>query len=204
VSIRVLIADDEALVRQGLSALIQLEGCEVTQTSDGERALALLQEGDFDIALIDIGLPKRSGLDVLNEVLARKLAVRIIILTGDTTRHSPKKVYQAGAAGFLYKTADAEQLLEMFTAVRDGETVEQMLPPSGEQSQSVAEQLELLTQRECQIVKLVVEGSSNKMAAQVLSLSEHTVRKHREHINSKLKLKTPAALALFAIRCGLV
>lgn len=201
--LRVLIAEDHALVRQGLSALVGTEVGDVLEVEDGDQALDLLKREHVDLALIDIGLPIRTGLDVLREVRKRELPVKIIILTGDTDRYAPKQIYADGADGFLYKTADAEHFLETFEAVARGRPVRTARDNEPTET-SVAELRETLTDREAQILKLVVEGASTQAAASILSISDHTVRKHREHINAKLGTSSPAALAAFAIKSGLV
>jgi DNA-binding NarL/FixJ family response regulator len=164
----------------------------------------LLKTESFDIALIDIGLPKRTGLDVMAEVRARNIPVKIIILTGDTDTHSPRAIAEAGADAFLYKTTDADGFLDTFIAVVKGKPVTHGDSKDAPSAATVAEIRDTLTPRELQIVKLVVEGASNKKAAEALFISQHTVRKHREHINAKLSIKSPTALAAFAIKAGLV
>lgn len=202
--VRILIAEDEALVRQGIVALLDPEVDEIVEVSDGELALHLIKTEKFDLALIDIGLPLRTGLDVLKEIRQRKIDIKVIILTGDTQRYSPKDIYQAGADAFVYKTFDAETFLDIFIAVVEGKNLPDTHPVEGEKAASIAEIRDSLTARELQIVKLVVEGGSNRQTAESLFISEHTVRKHREHINRKLEAKSPAALAAFAIKVGLV
>lgn len=203
-SMRILIAEDETLVRQGIAALLEMDVGEVVQVGDGEQAINALKSEKFDIALIDIGLPKRTGLDVLAEVRMREIPVKIIILTGDTDTHSPSRIRENGADGFLYKTVDAEKFLEIFTNVAKGTTQVKSSNLDGKNARSVAEIRDSLTPRELQIVKLIAEGASNKETASALFISEHTVRKHREHINRKLDIKSPTALASFAIKAGLV
>ncbi|HFB54345.1 MAG TPA: response regulator transcription factor [Hellea balneolensis] len=203
-NLRVLVAEDEALVRQGMVALIGLEAKQVVEVSDGEQALETLKTQKFDIALIDIGLPVRTGIDVMAEVRQRHIPVKIIILTGDMDTHSPADIYKAGADAFLYKTTNAEQFLETFLAVVDGKDTVQCGNEIGADAKSVAQLRDGLTARELQIVKMVVEGASNKQTANALCISEHTVRKHREHINKKLEIRSPLALATFAIKAALV
>lgn len=203
--ISVLIAEDEALVRQGILALIEDEVGDITECSDGDEALQLLKQQSFDIALLDIGLPRRTGIDILSEVRQRNIDVRVIILTGDTNNYAPATIYEAGADAFLYKTAEADNFLEVFHAVANGRNLtSQQLPEEGCNAGSVAELRETLTPRELQIIKLIVEGSSNREVAGSLFISEHTVRKHREHINQKLDVHSPASLAAFAIKASLV
>lgn len=201
---RILIAEDQALVRQGMSALLSEHVGEIVEAADGEAALQCLKTEDIDVALIDIGLPRRTGLDVMREIRSRGIATKIIILTGDMQNYAPSDILGAGADGFLYKTADADQFLGTFKAIALGYTPEFEPPADGDGASEVARLRESLTQRELQIVKLVVEGGSNKSIAEVLFISEHTVRKHREHINSKLGIRSPLALASFAIKASLV
>ena len=103
----------------------------------------------------------------------------------------------------MYKTADADHFLETLRVVADGQE-NRDLSPSGTNQLSGAELLENLTAREMQVVKLIVEGQSTLSAADALGISAHTVRKHRENINSKLGAPSPAALAALAIKSGLV
>jgi DNA-binding NarL/FixJ family response regulator len=202
--LRVLIAEDEALVRQGIVALLQPEVASIVEIEDGEQAIHALSSEPFDVALIDIGLPKRSGLDVLSTIRKRGVDVKIIILTGDTATHSPADVYAQGADGFLYKTTDATIFLETFLAVAHNKPVSNPLFEPSDQAKSVAQIRDSLTARELQIVKLIAEGHNNKETAAALFISVHTVRKHREHINRKLNIKSPTALAAFAINAKLI
>ncbi|WP_417622009.1 response regulator [Parasphingorhabdus sp.] len=204
IDLSVLIAEDEALVRQGIVALIEDSVGEITECSDGEEALNLLKNRPFDLALLDIGLPRRTGIDILAELRRREMNIKVIILTGDTNSYAPASIYEAGADAFLYKTAEAENFLEIFKAVAKGRPVGSRPADVGSNARSVAELRDQLTPRELQIVKLIVEGSSNRDVAGSLCISEHTVRKHREHINQKLDVHSPASLAAFAIKASLV
>ena len=203
-NLRVLIAEDQALVRQGIVALIQDDVEEIIECCDGGEALQMLKKEQVDLALIDIGLPGRTGLDILAEARKRNLPVKIIILTGDTHSYSPATIYEAGADAFLYKTADAQNFIDVIHAVANGRPVPDDRDGDGSNALSVAELRDKLTPRELQIVKLIVEGSSNKKVAEALFISEHTVRKHREHINLKLEVHSLASLAAFAIKASLV
>ena len=202
--LKLLVAEDQTLVRQGLVALLSDAVGEIVEVDNGADALNQLKTGQFDLALIDIGLPALTGMDVLAQARVRGLATKIIILTGDTASHSPKQVHAAGADGFVYKTADVDKFLSIFETAIAGTAPPPVHDADGENAAEVAELRDRLTPRELQIVKLVVEGGSNKTVAEALSISDHTVRKHREHINRKLNIHSPAALASFAIKAGLV
>lgn len=202
--IQILIAEDHALVRQGLVALMESPEFVITEVDNGLDAASCLKSGEYDLALLDIGLPRRTGLDVLIEMRQRGIDTKIILMTGDTDHHAPRDMYAAGADAFLYKIAEADHLLETIRAVLNGERVKANEAYDGESLQRVAEFKSRLSERELQVTKLVVEGQSNKSIAQALFISEHTVRKHREHINRKLDVRSPAVLATFAIKAGLV
>lgn len=202
--LRVLIAEDQALVRQGMAALLSDYTAAVIEVDNGKDALDKLRSENIDLALLDIGLPQRTGLDVLAHVRKIDLNLKIIVLTGDTHNYSPKQIYAAGADAFLYKTADASHFLETCESVAGGAKPHVSTMADGSHTREIAQLKEDLSDRELQIVKLIVEGMSNKQAAEVLFISEHTVRKHREHINQKLAINSPLALASFAIKAGLV
>lgn len=201
---RVLIAEDQALVRQGILALLSSTFDHIIEVEDGMKALDEIKSGGVDIALLDIGLPHRTGLDILGEVRARKYDVKIIIITGDTDTYSPASIYEKGADAFIYKTTDADHFIETVISVSTGKSVTAPETNSGQNVAAIAHLKEQLTSRELQIVKLVVEGQTNKTIAKTLFISEHTVRKHREHINKKLAISSPMALAAFAIKAGLI
>lgn len=207
---KILIAEDESLVRQGIVAILKPDVGEIVEASNGEEALKLLKAEKFDIALLDIGLPVRTGLDVMAELKQRNVDVKIIILTGETNIYAPDEIFAAGADDFIYKTADAEDFLNRFKKVALGIAASNAShgdfgnTQANKTEQSVAQLRSGLTARELQIVKILVEGANNKEAAKALFISEHTVRKHREHINRKLNIKSPTALAAFAIKANLV
>ena len=202
--LKLLIAEDQSLVRQGIAALLSDHVLDIVEIDNGIDALALLKTGPFDIALLDIGLPGLTGLDVMKALRARENQVKIIILTGDTNTYSPSDIYEAGADGFLYKTTDAVKFLETFKSVASGRPVSNREMDDGLNTKEIAALRETLTDRELQIVKLIAEGGSNKDVAESLFISEHTVRKHREHINRKLSIRSPISLAVFALKAGLV
>ncbi len=201
-ALKVLIAEDQTLLRQALVALLETETGAITETANGNDALELLTAAEFDLALLDIGLPGRSGLEVLAEVKRAQPAIKVIILTGDSDKYKAHDVMTLGADGFMYKTVQAEEFLHCIVAVMSGD-YQWPVGTDSQISERVDDQRELLTRREIQIVKLIVEGASTREVADALSISEHTVRKHREHINAKLGVHSPAALAMYAIKTGI-
>ena len=141
---KVLIAEDHALVRQGMRVLLETEGYDVAEVEDGAEAFKHIRNGGVDLALLDIGLPVRSGVDVLQEVRRRELPTRVIVMTGDTDHYSPADLYAMGADAFVYKTADADHLMDTIAAVFAG----RVLPQQNSDSPSAAAVLrEQLTDR---------------------------------------------------------
>ncbi|MEM8501014.1 MAG: response regulator transcription factor [Pseudomonadota bacterium] len=201
----ILIAEDHTLVRQGFVSLLSSRVRSITEASDGKEALQLLQNEVFDIALLDIGLPELSGLSVLNELRKNDLRTKVILLTGDTITHAPADIYDQGADAFVYKTTETQHLIDVLSDVADGNTPRmETAARKSSAAPCFSELHESLTSREKQVLKMLVEGSTNQVIADKLFISQHTVRKHRENINKKLNMKSPAALARFAISCGLV
>ncbi len=201
---KVLIAEDQTLVRQGIVALLSELSSDIVEAANGEHAYQQLIGNEFDLVLLDIGLPIRTGLDLLQSIRKAENSAKVIVLTGDVNNYSPRQIYAAGADAFLYKTADASHFIETCYAVLRGEKMQANEHLNNVAAREPAQLRDTLTLREQQIVKLIVEGMSNKTAADSLFISEHTVRKHREHINEKLAIRSPLALAKFAIKTGLV
>ncbi len=201
----ILIAEDHTLVRQGFVSLLSGRVRSIREASNGKEALELLQNESFDMALIDIGLPELSGLSVLKKVRKDDLRTKIVILTGDTMSHAPADIYAAGADAFVYKTTETQHLISVLADVLDGITPQAETAEINDGADSQLSALyESLTSREKQVLKTLVEGLTNQEIADQLFISQHTVRKHRENINKKLNMKSPAALARFAISFGLV
>ncbi|MEO0367173.1 MAG: response regulator transcription factor [Pseudomonadota bacterium] len=200
---KILIAEDQALVRQGFVALLESQDYQVVEVDNGVDALRQGKTGEFDLILLDIGLPKRTGIDVLRELKKSATCSPVVVLTGDSERYAPRDIYLAGADAFLFKTTDANHFLDICQQVLAGKQFNDSDDEEISET-SIAQLSQTLSERELQIVKMVVEGSSNREIGESLFISEHTVRKHREHVNKKLMLKTPVALASFAIKAGLV
>ncbi|MFK7733188.1 MAG: response regulator [Pseudomonadales bacterium] len=201
----ILIAEDHTLVRQGFVSLLSDRVCTIREASNGRQALELLHNEIFDMALIDIGLPDISGLSVLQELREHNLCVKVVLMTGDTMTHAPSDIYAAGADAFVYKTTETQHLIDVLTDVVEGISPRKEPDPVIHRTDSkLAELHDSLTSRERQVLKMLVEGLTNQEIADKLYISQHTVRKHRENVNKKLNMKSPAALARFAISCGLI
>lgn len=212
-NIRVLIADDHAVLRDGLRAL--LSGCEgievVGEAEDGmdavEKAVALQP----DVVLMDIAMPRLGGLEAALELRQRKVPAKILVLTQYDNKEYVFKMLKAGAAGYILKKAAATELVTAIRAVHAGES---FLYPSVTRAvidrylhegatTETEQQFEQLSDREKEVLKLLAEGRSNSEIAELLVLSVKTVMSHRASIMEKLDIHNRTDLVKFAIRAGL-
>jgi NarL family two-component system response regulator LiaR len=217
-AIRVLIADDHAVVREGLATVIgtQADMRLIGQASDGTEAVALSLALDPDVILMDLVMPNKNGLQAIREIMVEQPAARILVLTSfaDDTRVFP--AIKAGALGYLLKDATHDQLFQAIRSVARGEVSlapeiavkvmrEFSRGPQARPVNGVAEEamVDELTPRELQTLKLVAQGLRNREIADVLVLHERTVAKYVGSILSKLHLANRTQAALYAIREGL-
>lgn len=210
--IRVLLAEDHALVRAGFRALLQnLPGIEVVaEAGDGREALRLIRESQPDVVLMDISMPGLNGLDATARVASEFPNVRVIILSMHANEEYVLQALRAGATGYLLKDSDAAELELAIAAVARGETY--LSPPVskhviadyirlvGGESGS----LERLTPRQREVLQLIAEGHTTKEIAQILSVSVKTVTTHRMELMERLDIHDIAGLVRYAIRMGLV
>lgn len=210
--VRVLLADDHALVRAGIRALLNaIEGVEViAESGNGLEALQLIQELHPDIALLDITMPGLSGFEVLAETTRQSPDLRVIVLTVHDAGEYAMQALRAGAAGFLPKSAAANELQEAIEAVCLGDTY-----VSGEVSRKAllefskgatgpGQLLARLTPRQREILTLIAEGKSTKDIGRTLYISAKTVESHRAQLMERLDIHEVAGLVRYAIKMGLV
>ncbi|MFD4195192.1 MULTISPECIES: response regulator [Amycolatopsis] len=211
--IGVLVVDDHAVVRRGIAAYLEsAEGIEVVaEAADGERALAelarLAAQGELpQVVLMDVLMPKVDGITALKAIAAKYPGVRVVVLTSFGETERVHVALQAGAAGYLLKDADPDEVAAAIRSAARGEvhldpavaarlTRQLVSPPMG---------LAALTARERTILALVAKGLSNRQIATKLSISERTARTHVSHVLTKLQLPSRTQAALFAIREGLI
>jgi DNA-binding NarL/FixJ family response regulator len=208
---RVLLADDHALVRAGIRALLaRIQGIEVVgEAGDGREALQMIKDLRPDIALLDVTMPGFNGLEVLAETNRLFPDLRVIILTMHDAAEYAMEVMHAGAAGFLAKSAAANELREALETVVRGETY-----VSGEVSRKALLQqkketehsqlMKRITPRQREILTLVAEGYSTRDIAGTLHISVKTVESHRAQLMERLDIHEVAGLVRYAIRMGLV
>jgi DNA-binding NarL/FixJ family response regulator len=212
--IRVLIADDHAIVREGVKALITMaDDMEVVgEAADGREAIARAQALEPDVAVMDIAMPGLGGLEATLEI--RKLCprTRILVLSQYDDREYVRRFLKAGVSGYVLKKSAGSDLTAAIRSVHRGGLVldpdvarEAMLDQAAAADGSrPADPYETLTDREKQVLKLVAEGHSNKDVADELGISVKTAMSHREHIMDKLDLHSRTELIRFAIRQGII
>lgn len=201
--IRVLIVEDHNVVRQGLVALLNVaEGLKVVgEAADGAEAVAQIRKHRPDITLIDLRLPRMSGVDVIERIRMETPQARFIVLTTYDGDEDIYRALKAGARAYLLKGMTSEELIATIRAVHTGKS---HIPPVI--AQRLAERLgtEDLTPREFDVLEQIVDGKSNKEIAAELDVSEATVKTHINSLLSKLGVTDRTQAATAAIRRGLV
>jgi DNA-binding NarL/FixJ family response regulator len=202
-SIRVLIVEDHNVVRQGLVALLNVaEGLKVVgEAADGVEAIAQIRKHQPDITLIDLRLPRMSGVDVIERIRMETPQARFIVLTTYDGDEDIYRALKAGARAYLLKGMTSEELIATIRAVHAGKS---HIPPVI--AQRLAERMgtEDLTPREFDVLEQIVHGKSNKEIAAELKVSEATVKTHINSLLSKLDVTDRTQAATAAIRRGLV
>ncbi|MEJ2483093.1 MAG: response regulator transcription factor [Gemmatimonadota bacterium] len=211
--IRILIADDHALVREGIRRVLDEDpGFDVVaEASDGRQALERIEETNPDVAILDISMPERSGLDVARQLREERPALKVLILSmHDETEYVMRAVH-AGAAGYLLKDDAGPALLrQAVRAVHEGDSyfspavAARLTDALRGGSSGSADPLERLTGRELEVLRLVAAGRSNKQIAAELGISRRTVESHRESMMRKIEIRTVAGLTRFALENGLL
>lgn len=206
--IRVLLADDHQLVREGLKQLlgatadIRVEG----EAANGDEALALVRSTDFDIAILDMSMPGLSGIDLVKRVKHEKPKLRVLVLSMHGEKQYAARALKAGASGYLTKDAASEQLVAAIRKIAAGgvhisdAAAEQLLAST---AQGSAAPHTTLSDREFEIFRLIVSGMSPTEIGDKLHLSVKTVSTHKTHIQQKLNLHSTADLVRYAMENGL-
>jgi two-component system NarL family response regulator len=202
-TIKILIVDDHHIVRQGLVALLKtVPGFEViAEASDGEQAVELHRKLRPDVTLMDLRLPKMNGADAIARIREGNPGARMVVLTTFDGDEDIYRALQAGAKGYLLKGMDLAELSEAIRTVHAGKT---RIPPRV--AEKLAERMSgaTLTPRELEVLKLIVEGNSNKEIGNALFISEATVKTHVNSLLSKMGVDDRTQAATTALQRGLV
>lgn len=201
--IRILVADDHNVVRQGLVALIKTvsDMTVVAEAADGLQAVELFRTHKPDVTIMDLRLPGMSGVDAITHIRREFPTARILVLTTFDGDENIFRALQAGARGYLLKDMFGDELMEAIRSVHAGKT---RIPAPI--AQRLAERMggPSLTNRELEVLKLIVSGNSNKDIGTELSISEATVKTHINSILSKLGVSDRTQAATTAIQRGIV
>ncbi|HJZ49284.1 MAG TPA: response regulator transcription factor [Roseiflexaceae bacterium] len=205
--IRVLVVDDHPVVRHGLIAILRYEqGIEVVgDAADGVEAVRLILEQRPDVVLLDLRLPRLSGIEVMQQTRREAPDVRFLVLTTYDTDEYIGPALAAGAQGYLLKDATPDELSRAVRAlVQGGAALEPGVAARLLERMSESERGDDLSARELEVLRLLVEGASNKAIAARLNLSENTVKSHISHIFGKLNVQSRAEAVAVALQRGLV
>lgn len=208
--IRILIADDHALVRAGIRALVEkIEGVTVVaEAGKGSEAKDLITQLQPDLVLLDITMPDGNGFDVLLHIQENSPQIRVIVLTVHEAGEYAIRALREGASGFLPKSAASTELEQaIHTVIKGGryvspETSQKTVLEFGKGSRR--EQLEALSPRQREVLRLIAEGRTTKQIAQTLAISVKTVETHRSQLMERLDIHDVAGLVRYAIIVGLI
>ena len=210
-SIRTLIADDHALVRAGIRALVEkIKGVSVVgEAGKGSEALKLIKELNPDLVLLDITMPDGSGFDVLHQLAKQFSSIRVIVLTVHEAGEYAMRAMREGAAGFLPKSSASTELEQAIHAVMRGEVY--ISPETSrktllefDRDRNNRDLLQNLSPRQKEVLRLIAEGRTTKQIAQMLEISVKTVETHRSQLMDRLDIHDVAGLVRYAIIVGLV
>ncbi|HEY3766943.1 MAG TPA: response regulator transcription factor [Gaiellales bacterium] len=206
--IRILLADDHAVVRRGLRLVLESEPDlrVVAEAGDGAEAVRLAVHEDVDLAVLDISMPGMTGIQAAQELARRRPRLRTLILSMHDNEQYLLEALRAGASGYVLKSMADHDLIRACRSAMRGEpfvypAVERtLLRRAGCDDESRA----LLTARESQILSLIADGHTSKEIADMLVISPRTVERHRENLRHKLGLRNRVDLTRYAIRAGLI
>lgn len=211
---RIVLADDHTVVRKGLRLLLESvpQFQVVADAADGRRCVALVEEHQPDVVVMDIAMPILNGIEAARQISSKSPHVAIVFLSMHSDEAYVIKALKAGARAYLLKDSAENDLISAVKAVSEGKSffspaISKMLAEDymrQMQEHGIEDSFDLLTTREREILQLLAEGKSNKEVAGLLNLSLYTVETHRSNIFQKLNLHSTADLILYAVRKGVI
>jgi DNA-binding NarL/FixJ family response regulator len=212
--IRILLADDHAVVRDGVRALLekQTDMEVVAEAADGREAAELAQDLRPDVVIMDVGMPNLNGIDATRRILAAHPQIAVVILSMHQDESYVLRSLKAGAKGYLLKDSLRSDVLDAIRAVVQGRSfltrkISRMMQEDyirEMEQRGLEDSYDLLTDREREVLQLAAEGKPNKEIAAALNISLTTVETHRMHILQKLGLHSVPELILYAVRKGII
>jgi len=212
-TLRILLADDHTVVRQGLRRVLEerADWQVVAEAGDGREAVRLAEQYKPDVAVIDVAMPLLNGIETTRQIVKRVPSARILILSMHSDEAYVTQILKAGATGYLLKDSADVDLLQAVSAVSQGKSF--FSPPVARlmlddyvrlRGEGAEDRYESLSEREREIFQLIAEGKANKEIATILFISPSTVETHRAHIMEKLDLHSAAEIVLYAVRRGVI
>lgn len=209
--IRVILTDDHLMVREGISQLLELDKNikVVGQAKDGVECMDLLKKLEADVLLLDINMPVMNGIEVIKKIKEEKIKIKIMVLTIHNEIDYILKAVDLGVHGYMLKDSDSSELITGIQTIFSGEPYIQpsllpMLNNKLVERDSDKEKIEIITNREMEVLKLLAEGLFNKEIASRLGISERTVKNHVSNLFKKIEVSDRTQAAIFAVKNDIV
>ena len=213
--LRILLADDHTVVRQGLRKVLEEhpDWHVVAEAGDGREAVRQAEQHKPDVAILDVAMPLLNGIEATRQIVRHVPGVRVLVLSMHADEAYVTQVLHAGAAGYMLKDSADVDLLQAVSAVAKGQSFfspaiarlmldDYVMQRSGERG--VVDRYESLSEREREVFQLIAEGKSNKEIAELLFISPSTVETHRARIMEKIDVHSAVEIALYAVRRGII